>query len=542
MGEYLNETQKIEHQENNTEVITAYTRVPYALINAESTMADETISEFAKIIKLYKVYNHGSKFISEGTGGDYIPANLRSKKAAKLINKEARFLFGETPDITISPKGDVGTQSDIEKENLVTLQDLVNTVLTKNMFDNMLIKAAKDCFIGKRVAGLVNFNETDGITITFLSSLNFIYETKLGNSNILSKFVCFEIIRDTIKLADKRIFKKKYVLETKENGKEVCYLEETLYDGTGALIEIVTEYQPTLLDRIPVAIFLNDGLLGNIQGESEIEDLDYQEQWYNKLSNADIDCERKTMNPIRYTVDMDSKSTKNLSSAPGSYWDLVSDQSLDQPSPQVNMLQSNLAYSTALQVTMSNINSNMHDAVDVPDINLETMKSVITSGKALKSIYWPLIVRCKEKMKMWGPQLKYLIDIIITGSYAYPDIAQRYISDKLQDVKYEIEIESNYPLPEDETEEKQNDLAEVTAQTMSRKSYMKKWRKLTDSESDEELQQIAVENELLNNSFSNSFNQDQTGTDNQDNTDNQNDVNNSNQDNVNNNIKDELQQ
>jgi organic radical activating enzyme len=145
-------------------------------------------------------------------------------------------------------------------------------------------------------------------------------------------------------------------------------------------------------------------------------------------------------------------------------------------------------------------------------------------------------------MKMWGPQLKYLIDIIITGSYAYPDIAQRYISDKLQDVKYEIEIESNYPLPEDETEEKQNDLAEVTAQTMSRKSYMKKWRKLTDSESDEELQQIAVENELLNNSFSNSFNQDQTGTDNQDNTDNQNDVNNSNQDNVNNNIKDGLQQ
>ena len=58
-------------------------------------------------------------------------------------------------------------------------------------------------------------------------------------------------------------------------------------------------------------------------------------------------------------------------------------------------------------------------------------------------------------------------------------------------------------MPEDEAEEKQIDLSEVNAQTMSKKSYMKKWRNLTDEEADEELQQIARERELLESSYFN---------------------------------------
>lgn len=50
-------------------------------------------------------------------------------------------------------------------------------------------------------------------------------------------------------------------------------------------------------------------------------------------------------------------------------------------------------------------------------------------------------------------------------------------------------------------EEKQTDLAEVTAQTMSRKSYMKKWRNLTNDEAEEELGQIAPERQILEDAF-----------------------------------------
>ena len=41
-----------------------------------------------------------------------------------------------------------------------------------------LLKGLKDCFIGKRIAIVVNFND-DGITITFLKPTEFIYETVL---------------------------------------------------------------------------------------------------------------------------------------------------------------------------------------------------------------------------------------------------------------------------------------------------------------------------------------------------------------------------
>ena len=217
-------------------------------------------------------------------------------------------------------QGEVDKVTEDVKNALTVLNDLIKTILDKNKFEDALIKAAKDCFIGKRVAGLVNFNEDDGVTITFLPATQFIYETKIGNPNVLTKFVCFIIIKDSITLSEKKIFKKKFELID-----DVVYLEEIIYDGTGKELEVITEYQETLMPMIPASIFINDGLTGEDSGESEIDLLQDYERWYSKLSNADIDAERKSMNPTKYTVDMESNSTKNLSTAAGAFWDLGSD-------------------------------------------------------------------------------------------------------------------------------------------------------------------------------------------------------------------------
>lgn len=369
----------------------------------------------------------------------------------------------------------------------------MKTVLDTNKFEDALIKAAKDCFIGKRVAGVVNFNEEDGVTITFLPSTQFIYETKVGNPNLITKFVCFQIIKSSMTLSEKRIFKKKFELVD-----DVVYLEEVMYDGTGKVIEEITEYQETLMPMIPAVIFINDGLTGEDEGESEIEILEDDESWYSKLSCADLDAQRKSMNPTKYAVDMESNSTKNLSTAAGAFWDLGSDQNLDKPHPQVGLLEPSMNYSTALDVTLGRIKKSAYEQVDVPDI--ESVQATITSGKALKAIYWPLIIRCREKMKMWGPQLRALINIIIQGAMVYPDCITKHTNDKILPVAYEINIEQNTPLPEDEIEERNMDLAEVESKTMSRKAYMKKWRNLTDDEVQEELEQIALERQLIEDS------------------------------------------
>lgn len=493
----VSEEAKVIREENSTEVLTAFNRIPYALINAEvGGTAKDVLDELTQICKYYKVYKKGASFAVEGTNGDYVPAKLKYKMAASLINKEARFLFAEPPDITVEPKGDLGKVSQEAKDALTVLNDLVKTILDENKFEEALVKGAKDCFIGKRIAGLVNFNEDDGVTITFLPSTQFIYETRIGNSNVITKFVAFIIVKDSNTLSEKRIFKKKFVLE--DDG--TVWLEEVLYDGAGGVVETVTEYQKTLMPVIPVSVFINDGLTGEDDGESEIELLNDYEEWYSKLSNADIDAERKSMNPTKYTVDMESNSTKGLSTAAGAFWDLGSDQNLDKPAPQVGLLEPGMNYSDALKTSLDRIKTIGYEQIDMPNITLESMQGTITSGKSLKAVYWPLIVRCKEKMKMWGPQLRQLVDIIIQGAMVYPNCVRRYTDDTITHVAYKISVVQNTPLPEDEIEEKTMDLAEVESKTMSRKAYMKKWRGLTDDEVQEELEQIALERQMIEDS------------------------------------------
>lgn len=484
-------------QEYDGALLYAYDKVPYSLINAEiEGSAKDTLDELTRICKYYSIYRKGVKFSVEGSNGDYVPAQLRYKMSASLINKEARFLFAEPPTIQIEPRGDLGETTEESKEAITVLNDLVKTILDANDFEDKLMKAAKDCFIGKRVACLVNFNEEDGVTITFLPSTQFVYDTKIGNPNVLTKMVCFIIVKDSITLSEKKIFKKKYTLE---NG--TVYLEEAMYDGAGKLIEEVTKKQAIMLNVIPACVILNDGLSTDFDGESEIAILKDYEQWYSKLSNADIDAERKSMNPVKYSIDMERNSTKGLSSSAGSFWDLQSDQNLDNPSPSVGTLESSMSYSESLKTSLDRIKTSGYEQVDMPNINLETMSGTITSGKALKSIYWPLIVRCKEKMKTWGPQIRRMVGIIIEGSMAYPNCITSYMDDVVVPVAYEVKIEQNIPIQEDEMEERNMDLAEVTSQTMSRKSYMKKWRDLTDEEVNEELEQIALERQMLEDSF-----------------------------------------
>lgn len=493
----ISEEAKVIEAENSTVVLSAFNRIPYGLINEEvSGYTNDVLTELTEICQYYKIYKDGASFITEGSNGDYVPSNLPYKMAASLINKEARFLFADAPDITITTKGDLGKASDEAKNQITVMSDLVKTVLDANKFEQQLVKAARDCFIGKRVACLVNFNEEDGVTVAFLPSTQFLYEMNVGNTK-LTKFVAFIITKDSITLSEKRIFKKKYELEHKPGGTDVVYLEEQLYDGAGRLLDDVTKRQAILLDEIPAVVILNDGLTGDDDGESEIEILKGYESWYSKLSNADIDSERKSMNQIKYTIDMDSNSTKGLSTAPGAFWDLGSDQNLDHPSPSVGTINPDTSYSAALQSSLDRIKSTGYDQVDMPDINLQTMSGAITSGKALKAIYWPLIIRCKEKMKTWGPQLEAVVSIIIDGSIVYPNCIKRYTDDFLVSVAYEVDVEQNIPIPDDEVEEKNVNLAEVTAQVMSRKSYMKKWYQLTDDEVSEELEQIAIERQIL---------------------------------------------
>lgn len=492
----MTETEKMEKQGSaKVEVITSYNNVPYFLVGDELNVSEKTEynAEMAQINEYYKQYRKGVEFISEGSNGDYVPSNLKFKKASSILNKEARFLFANPPTFNVNIDDVDGKMKD---ENTI-IQDYLDKVLKKNHFNGKLVKAGKDCLIGKRVAIVLNFNEKSGISITFHNSLEFVYEVADHGNNQLQRITTFHNQNKTTNKSEQRWFKKTYELIN-----DVVYVTDTIYDGLGTEIEKVTPRRKTKFTYIPAVVVLNDGLTGDTEGESELEYLLSYEGSYSKLANADIDAGRKNMNPIRYAIDASQGSTENLSSAPGAFWDIQSDdeKASDSVKASVGIIESNLSYSGALKTTLDRIENAMYAEVDVPNINGEQLQGLITSGKTLSALYWGLTVRCDEKMLAWAPALEFIANAIIDGGRLYPKTIARYTDvSMLPDIEVDVLVENNYPLPEDENEEKNMDLAEVGAQVMSKKSYLKKWRKLSDKEADEELEQIALEINMLEN-------------------------------------------
>ncbi len=459
------------------------------------------LKEFAHIIKYYEIYEEGAEFTTEGSNGDYTPSNLHIKNAASLVDKQARFLFSKKPDIIYNVKynGNNKSETAAAKDEMSVIQSFIDKVLTKNNFHANLLKAAKDCFIGKRVAWFVNVSETSqSISIDFIPALEFVAD--YDNANRLVKIIAFyQINNNSSEKKEQRIYKKKYWME---NG--LCHVVEEIYDGRGVVIETIVPEQSTKFTYIPAGVIINDGLLGDISGKSDIAELSGYEEAFSRLANADIDAERKNMNPILYSIGMTNESTQNLSIAPGSYHDYQPEALLIENGSigQVGILEAKMGYSAALKTTLDRISAKMHNVVDVPDVDTDKLQGVITSGKGLKALYWGLIVRCDEKMLAWRPEIEKIINAVIDGALLYPGSAAAYCDEAIKPTNYFLTIENQYPLPEDEESEKQIDMSEVNSSLMSKKAYMKKWRGLDDEAADAELQQIAKERQILEDAFS----------------------------------------
>ena len=474
--------------------VKALNSFPYFVIRNENFKNQSDYrEELIEIQAYYNQYNKGANFITEGTSGDYVPSAIHYKKMKRLIDKEARFLFSNEPEVSILPLNSSG-----EETNNHTFDNhakLISKVFEKSHFSKYILQAAKDCFVGKRVACLVDISEEQGILVHFYNSLQFYYETEYG-SDKLTKFVSFECVNNTRSQAGRR-----FIINVYKIVENTLYVKMTLTDGAGTVLEEIIPETVVDMDYIPAVIITNDGTLADRFGVSEIESLSEYESGYSQLGNADIDSERKGMNPIRYLVDMNSQTTKNLSSSAGSLWELKSEQNQNNVSPQVGTLAPQLNHTEALKTTLERLDAAMYDELDIPNINAETMVGTITSGKALKALYWPLTVRCEEKLKTWQPALKDVVRYVVLMAINNPEIIKSLygISDLSQD-EYTVEISVNYALMDDELEEKQSDLDDVNSKAMSRLSYFKKWRKedlKTDKAREEELMQIAYETNLL---------------------------------------------
>ena len=442
----------------------------------------EVIKEMNHIIKLYEIYDgKGQNWFNDET--DYTPTKKKTNYIKKLIKEEARFLFGKTPTFTIEHDN---------KEQAQIINDYIDNLLDKNLFKDKLIKAARDCFIGKRIAIKLHADTvTKDVKIMFVPSLEFVYEPFDDRVDELKKIIFFHQMNQELEKSKQIIWKQKYeMIEGK------CILTEGFYNGHGQLLEILADNIDLKLSGIPAYVILNDGLSGDFKGESDVEELLDNANIYNLLSSEDVDAIKKGMHRIIYGVDVDTEASKHFKIKPGSFWDVPTDITAEGKQAQLGTIGTDFGYSEKIESTLQRIKSDMHEVLNVPMLSNSDLQGMMTSGKTMKALYWQLITRCEEKMMSWRPALEWMIKAIL-------EIVEVYNIEQLPNLNdFTINVENQYPLQEDEDDEMTLDLQKVNAQVMSKKSFMKKWYNYTDDIADEELKQIQLEKQLLEDSYS----------------------------------------
>ena len=447
---------------------------------------NEVIKEMNKIINLYNIYEGpGQDWFTEEE--DYVPTKKKTNYIKKLIKEEARFMFGKSPILTIEAKDD-----NLEKQ-VEEINQYIQDTLKNNLFDDKLIKGARDCFIGKRIAIKLHADKvTKIIRIMFVPSLEFVYEPFEDRIDELKKIIFFHQMNQAQDKSKQIIWKQKYEMV---EGK--CILNEGFYNGNGELLEALSTNIDLKLSGIPAYVILNDGLSGDMQGESDVLELFDNANIYNMLSSEDIDALKKGMNRIIYGVDVNPDSSRNFKLKPGSYWDVETDPIADGKQAKIETINTDFGYDSRIENALNRSKSDMHEVLNIPMINNQDLKGMMTSGKSMKALYWQLITRCEEKMQSWRPALEWMLRAIL-------EMAEVYEIKKLPKLEdFIVKVENRYPLQENEDEEMVLDLQKVNAQAMSRKTFIKKWANVADDIAEEELKQIQLEKQMLEDSYNN---------------------------------------
>ncbi len=433
------------------------------------------LQDLHRLIGFYDFYEGCGQDWEITDGLDYEPTKKRSNIVKRLINEQARFLFGKPPEITVFSE---------DEEKAACLQCFVDGMLDKNRFAEKLLKAAKDCFIGKRIALKVGISDDGQIIFGFVPSLSFIFETDGDDTERLVKIIFFHTQHDSDEKSKQRVWRQKYELI---DGK--CFVWEGIYDGYGELIEEKSNALDTGLNFIPAKVIVNDGLTGDLFGESDVEGLMEMQNVYNRLSSDDVDALRFNMFPQTVVIDGMAESISQMVIAPGALMDLQTEvTAAEGRQAGISKLESNFSYDDRLEHTLNRIKSEMYEMLNVPLVSIQELKGYMTSGKSLKALYWQLVTRCEEKFVTWRCALTWLIEsaLVIGRQNRLFDI------DVPQDLK--IFVDNIFPLMEDEYEEKTLDLELVKANLMSRKTFIYKWNKGREADfSENELTQIESE-------------------------------------------------
>lgn len=448
---------------------------------------------------------------------DYTPTREVRNLVKKLMKKQGRFMTSVPPTLILS-----AIQGDIDRERIDAKRGILEDILREGKFWNKFSKAFMDCTIGKRVLlALIVDQDDNGKTVDnnplrfrFYTMPEFTYEYDANDCDKLIKVQIAYQDEDTVGKIQQEQRWHKWTYDIREDG--YCWCVYEVVDGTNttAFIEVmasplvdnneVEKQQVELrqewntgLTTIPCKVILNDCLTGDVRGHSDVKDLMDMAMDYNKTISDYRDALRFKMFEQPVFIDADSNSLQGLKIAPNAIIDLKSDPSLGNgvnasSVAKAQMLSSSFNFQPAADAYLTRLKQDMYELMEQP--MPEQIKDV-PSGKALKMIYYDLITRCDEKWTEWEEALTWLINLIEEAIQVYGLYKEKPDIDAMN-LDTTMTWAHNYPIPDDEVDNKTVGIAEVQAGVRSKKSYIEEFSDHEDAEA--EYQAILDETSDLN--------------------------------------------
>ena len=459
---------------------------------------------------------------------DYKPTREVRNMTKKLMKKQGRFMTSVQPTLSLS-----GVNT-IDLEQIDKKRALIEDILDDAKFWNKFAKAFMDCTIGKRVLLAVQTEvDENGFPLTE-NPLKFRFYTMPEFTYMFDPNDCDKLVEVQIAYQDAETVGKvaqeqrwhKWTYDMRDDG--YCWCVYEIVDGNNTLayqefnnneVKLNLQYTDenyqisptddnkvqvplrnewnTGFTQIPCKVILNDGLTGDTRGHSDIKDLMDLAMDYNKTVSDFRDALRFKMFEQPVFVDCDSSSIENIKIAPNALIDLKSDPSIGdgtgtKSTASYGMLSSTFNFQVAADSYLTRLKQDMYELMEQP--LPENLVNVV-SGKALKMLYYDLITRCEEKWSMWDEALEWLVDIIEEAVLTF-----NMYSDKPDIGTMSLETIAswlhNYPIPDDELDNKTASIAEVEAGVRSKKSYIEEFGNAEDAEA--EFQRILDEQSQVN--------------------------------------------
>ncbi|BDR72207.1 hypothetical protein K144316041_09150 [Clostridium tetani] len=396
---------------------------------------------------------------------DYIPSQVIDNKIKPLINKQARFMFGKEPDILLKP---------LDKQNKETCEKLrqyIDAILNASKFWSNTMKAFRLATVTKRVMLRLEANPGQPIRLYYHDINDFSYEVDPNDITKLNKVI---LVRQDTKTAykeekDQIWYRYTYYINKIEGKEHSCYLRIEKFKGDNLQTPIEIKEQDTELSKIPCWVICNEQSIINPYGQSDIKDLKPLQDSYNRRLSDFNDSLRFLMFGQTAVIDATEDTVNACNIAPNSLMALKSiDDTEGNKQAKVQRVESNFTNADPVLKYLKTLEDSMYEKLGIP--KPESLQQV-PSAKSIKYMYTELVARCEEKWHDWEPIIRQMIRLIVEACGKFKCYEEW--KDEWNDLLYNIVLNKNYPIPEDEEDKKRLAMEEVRTNVRSHRSYIK---------------------------------------------------------------------